>query len=294
MYCLIYRGCFFVVKASLSHATSATTTSATKTSATIDANAIPITSTSPSSISTSSFSELDMMARTVFGIQDGRCHITISPTISTSTTSSTSSSTASSTTLSPPLFSSSSSSLYVSMLYIDAKITTPVTIPFKQTINIANKRNADDGSDGSDGSVCYEVSFDDIEPHPAIQHIHIDIDIDNNNNNNINNINIYSSDVDIDVDIDGITVSLTSQEFGHFLQTCGTCFGYTAGSVRCQHKLGNVVSHAEGKVGGKVGGREGGREKEAVVWCNRHKKQECEYKRFRIYGDRPQCCTWWK
>jgi len=69
-----------------------------------------------------------------------------------------------------------------------------------------------------------------------------------------------------------ILVKVTTAEKASVLSNCVLCNGYTLKGIRCKNKR---ISDAD------------------IVWCYHHQQQQQEYWKFCVYGDRPQCCTWW-
>jgi hypothetical protein len=69
-------------------------------------------------------------------------------------------------------------------------------------------------------------------------------------------------------------VNVTHDEYQSLSKVCENCFGYTTKNQRCKNRRQPL-------------------EGQKKVWCFQHKKQDEEYQNFQLFGDRPECCSWW-
>jgi hypothetical protein len=148
------------------------------------------------------------------------------------------------------------------MLFIGATLAVPIALPFKAVV---------------DG---VEVLFDEIEPSPVAESFESAIGDCNKCEEVVDSFShdpVSADSVDISIEVSvkkSFLVKLTAKECTEFVQECQTCIGYTTKQVRCQ----NLRKSLQGE----------------RVWCYHHKNQEREYRRFCIYGERPDICDWWE
>jgi hypothetical protein len=124
-----------------------------------------------------------------------------------------------------------------------------------------------------------EVLFDDIEPSLVLESDEVDA---NDNDKCLKLVKSYSAEeparadtVELLIEASAATsiiVKVTEEESASLLANCEYCFGYTTKEVRCEHRR-KILRNEK-------------------VWCYHHKKQEQENRKFQIYGDRPEFCSW--
>lgn len=150
----------------------------------------------------------------------------------------------------------------INLLYIDARPSASIALPFKVLLDSV------------------EVVFDEIEPSPVVEVFESDVGECDKCEEIVQSFSHEPESADcVDICIEAspkkaFSVKLTADECTKFMQECENCFGYTLKEVRCMNKRKSL--HGE------------------KAWCYHHKDQEREYRRFLTYGDRPECCTWWK
>jgi hypothetical protein len=125
-----------------------------------------------------------------------------------------------------------------------------------------------------------EVLFDDIEPSLVLESDEVDA---NHNDKCLKLVKSYSAEEPATADTvellieasaaTSIIVKVTEEESASLLANCEYCFGYSTKEVRCKHRRKILLNEK--------------------VWCYHHKEQEHENRKFQIYGDRPEFCSWW-